>query len=164
MSRYTEHQLLTQMTDFTNCPKGIKNKPNTNEKWVYIYPVPIYSKDNNHPDYRFGKVSFFMEYSNKWMAVTVRQIFLKDWVPNDMLSVFKSKESTVSKIVNWFEWSTETKADISQDPKIIKKGVLGKVLKELDSTMVLIEVDKSFIKNSEFQNEGFWTQIANTSH
>ena len=78
-----------------------------------------------------------------------------------MLSVLKSEDCAVSKHVHCFEWIDNNRADISQNPTIItEKGYFGKVVEELDPMTVLIEVDEKFSMSDKFQNEGFWTQIA----
>jgi hypothetical protein len=144
-----------------NLAKGVKNKPKEPGNWIYDYPIRVYSKDPDDPNYRFGVISFFIQNSEQWLAVTVRQIFLKDWMPDNITSVLNSKESVTGKDVYTFEWSSEIRKDISQDLKIINdKGHFGKIIRELDPMTVLIKVDDSIIATDAFKNEGFWTQMA----
>src|SRR6185369_2423841 len=141
--------------------KGIFSRPNEPGDWVYIYPIRIYSKDSDNPNYRFGVVSFFIKNKNEWLAVTVRQIFLKSWTPNNITSVLGSKEPIIGKDAFTFEWTSEITKDISEDSKIFTdNGHFGKIIKELDPVTVLIKVDDMIINTETFKNEGFWAQIA----
>jgi hypothetical protein len=144
-------------------PKGIANKPEGPATWVYIYPVRIHSQDEDGVC-RFGVVTYFQpspDSSGEWVAITVRQIFLKDWKPNDSQSVANSSERVVGKDVYLHEW-TEPKrsADISSDPTIfLRKGRLGKVVRELNKTIVMIKVDDAYTHDEGFKTKGTWARM-----
>ncbi len=146
--------------------KGIRNKPTTVGKWIYVYPVRVYSKEEDDPNYRFGVISYCINMGppgmDKWYAFTVRQIFLRNWNPGNIESCFDG-ENVQNKKAYLFSWVNKNNAaDVSQNKDIIvPKGYFGQVKKEFrESNMVMLEIDKTVVESQDFINEGFWAQMA----
>lgn len=170
MSRHPADRFLITPTPY----RGIDcEKPDTYN--AYLYPIRIYSQDDNDPEMRCGVLSFCAPVNGQWLGFTVFHLFTKTWNPDAVRmtpentfqehrlfgDLFDPAACVTGKTCYRFAWMGDQRADKTTDATLLRKmGRIGTVIKGMpEGNMATILLDAGFVASPGFRTEGFWARL-----
>jgi hypothetical protein len=136
---------------------------------LYVYPDPnvtehasltyhIYSKDENHPNYRAGVAAIFMQGNDgKLFAVTTSQIFCQRWEGTVMDKLNCTKQEMIGKVARLYTLRGEP-FDVTTDSNALIPGRSFGTVVDVSKAevMVLMSVEPWVVQSDDFLRKGIW--------
>jgi hypothetical protein len=139
--------------------------PDANPGSVYVFPLPILSKDPDDAEMRCGVLSFCNQTDGgRWLGFTVFQLFTKTWSPDaaNLEKLFDPRAEVKGKTCYELAWKSARRADKTTDASLVEiKGRIGTVVKALpELNQVVILLDRAFTRRRDFREQGHWMRVA----